>query len=161
MAMAGDEPQGGREQRGRVALGFAIAALAASWNPIAAPFGLVVGVAAAFLGARVLRGAGRWRLPAAAVGVGILAAVTSVAVLILSAEAVGTDLTGEPVVKGRTQVELERTLEEAGERTRARRERAHGELERLAGKRSDGGSASHLSRDLGQEGADVAGGDRP
>jgi hypothetical protein len=93
--------------------------------------------------------------------VGILAAVASVAVLILSAGAVGTDLPGEPIVKGRSRVELDRTLEEAGERTRARRERASGELERLAGKRSDGGAGSRLSGDRGQEGADAAGADRP
>jgi hypothetical protein len=161
MAMPGDEPRCERVPRGGVALGFAIAALGASWNPIAAPFGLVVGVAAALLGARVLRGAGRRRVPAAAVAVGILATVASVAVLILSAGAVGTDLPGEPIVKGRSRVELDRTLEEAGERTRARRERASGELERLAGKRSDGGAGSRLSGDRGQEGADAAGADRP
>ncbi len=159
--MPGDELQRARVPRGGVALGFAIAALAASWNPLAAPFGLVVGVAAALLGARALRGGGRRRVPAAAVGVGILASVASVAVLILSAGAAGPDLPGEPIVKGRTQVELEQSLEEAGERTRARRARASGELERLAGKRSDGGSGSRLSSDLGQEGMDAAGGDRP
>ena len=159
--MPDDEPQRARVPRGGVAFGFAVAALAASWNPIAAPFGLVVGVAAALLGARVLRGGGRRRLPAAAVGVGIFAAVASVTVLILTAGAVGTDLPGEPIVKGRTRVELEQTLEEAGERTRARREHASRELERLAGKRSDGGSGSRPSRDRGREGADAPGGDRP
>ena len=155
------EPQRARVPRGGIALGFAIAALAASWNPIAAPFGLVVGIAAALLGARALRGAGRRRVPATAIGVGILAALASVAILIFTAGSVGIDLPGEPIVKGRTQVELEQTLEEAGARTRARRERASGELERLAGKRSDGGSGSRLSEERVQEGADASGGDRP
>src|SRR6266496_5044938 len=78
--------------RGGVALGFAVAALFASWNPIAAPFGLVVGIVAAALAARTLKqGAPRRRVPAAALAMGILAAVASVTVLLLTAGAVGVE----------------------------------------------------------------------
>ncbi len=111
--MTGEEAKPRRRAGGGVALAFAIAALAASWNPIAAPFGLLVGIAAAVLGARALRRAGDRRgVPATAL-------------------AVGVDLPGEPVVKGRTQAELDEALSRAGERTRAARERASKELDRL------------------------------
>ncbi len=132
--MAEEQAQRGRVPSGGVALGFAIAALAACWNPIAAPFGLVVGVTAAVLGARVLRSAGpSRRVATAALAVGILAAVASVVVLGLTAGAVGVEIPGEPIVKGRTQAELEQILSQAGERTRVERERARQELDRLSG----------------------------
>jgi hypothetical protein len=122
-----------RRAGGGVALAFAIAALAASWNPIAAPFGLLVGVVAALLGARALRRAGgRRAVPAAALAMGVVAALASVVVLLLTAGAVGVELPGEPVVKGRTQAELDDLLSKAGERTRGQRERARKELDRLA-----------------------------
>ena len=130
--MAEVEAQPRRRARSGVALAFAVAALAASWNPVAAPFGLVVGVAAAVLGARALRRSEGRSVPAAALAVGVLAALASVVVLLLTAGAVGVDLPGEPVVKGRTQAELEQALSQAGERTRTQRERASKELERLA-----------------------------
>ncbi len=159
--MPGGERQPVRAPRGGIALGFALAALAASWNPIAAPFGLVVGIAAAWLGARALRGGGQRWLPAAAVGLGVLAALASVAILVLTAEAVSVDLPGEPIVKGRTQAELEQTLEEAGERTRMRRERAAGELDRLAGKRPDGGPGPQPDKARSDSGVGGGGGDPP
>ncbi len=122
-----------KRARGGVALGFAIAALAASWNPLAAPLGLVVGIAAAVLGARALRRAGdRRRVPATAIALGVLAALASVVVLLLTAGAVGVELPGDPVVKGRTQAELDEVLSQAAERTRAARERAGNELDRVA-----------------------------
>ncbi|HEX9289642.1 MAG TPA: hypothetical protein VF904_08965 [Anaeromyxobacteraceae bacterium] len=142
--------------RGGVALGFAVAALFASWNPIAAPFGLVVGIVAAALAARTLKqGAPRRRVPAAALAMGILAAVASVTVLLLTAGAVGVELPGEPVVKGRTPAQLNQVLADAAERTRAQRERATRELDRLAVPRRDGGSppgASHRDGGRGVEG---------
>lgn len=134
-----------------MALAFALAALAASWNPIAAPFGVVVGIAAALLAARALRRAGeRRRVPATALAVGVIAALASVVVLLLTAGAVGVDLPGEPVVKGRTQAELDQVLSQAAERTRGQRESAVKELDRLAptaparpglAPRRDGGAA--------------------
>jgi hypothetical protein len=134
--MGEEQSQPRRRRRGGVALGFAICALAASWNPAAAPFGLVTGIAAAALGFRALRGGGaRRRVPAAALSLGLLAALASVVILVLTAGAVGVDLPGEPIVKGRTAAELERVLSEAAEGTRAERRRAGDELDRLTGTR--------------------------
>jgi len=145
--------------RGGVALGFAVAALFASWNPIAAPFGLVVGVVAAALAARTLkRGVQGRRIPAAALAMGLLAAAASVVVMLLTAGAVGVELPGEPVVKGRTPAELNQVLADAAERTRAQRERATRELDRLAGPRRDGGAQGAPRRDGGrgaEEGEDA------
>ena len=127
---------------GGVAMGFAVAALASAWNPLAAPVGLVMGVAAALLAARALRrSTARRGLARAALAVSLAAALLSVAVLVLTAGAVGVDLPGEPVVKGRTAAELEEALNAARERTRAERERAARELERLAGPSPDAGRA--------------------
>ena len=130
---------------GRAALGFAVAALAASWNPFAAPLGLVVGIAAAVLAWRALKRAGgrRRQLPAAALALSLLAVVASALLLAVTAGTVGVDLPGEPVLKARTPEELERVLSGAAERTRAERERAREELERLTGvsRSKDGGGA--------------------
>ncbi len=116
-----------------MALAFAIAALAASWNPVAAPFGVIVGIAAALLAARALRrSGGRRRVPATALALAVVAALASVVVLLLTAGAVGVDLPGEPVVKGRTQTEVDQVLAEAAARTKAQRESAVKELGRLA-----------------------------
>jgi hypothetical protein len=137
--MSENETQPGRGPGGGLALVFAVCALAASWNPIAAPFGLLVGVAAAALGFRALRSAGsRRRVPAAALSVGLLAAVASVVVLLVTAGSVGVDLPGEPIVKGRTAAELEQVLSQAADRTRPQRERAGRELDRLSGANAGG-----------------------
>jgi hypothetical protein len=141
-----DRPAGpapGARRRGRAALAFALAALASCWHPLAAPFGLVVGIAAAVLALRALRASRpRRRLPLVGLGIATVAAVASGVVLALTAGAVGIELPGEPVVKGRTQAELERVLGEEAERTRDRRERALRELERGPGgaSRSQGGA---------------------
>lgn len=142
--MAGGEPRAARTPGARAALGFAVAAVAACWNPIAAPFGLLVGIAAALLAARAVRRAGALgrRLPASALALAVLAIVASLAVLAFTAGTVGVELPGEQVVKGRTPAELERALSEAGERTRAERERAARELDAISGGRPDGGSAA-------------------
>jgi hypothetical protein len=138
---------------GRAALGFAVAALAACWNPFAAPLGLVVGIAAAVLAFRALRRAGgRRRIPAAALALSLLAVVASALLLIVTAGTIGVDLPGEPVLKARTPEELERVLSEAAERTRPERERARAELERLAGAPSqakDGGAVPRAAPDGG------------
>jgi hypothetical protein len=131
---------------GRAALGFALAALAACWNPFAAPLGLVVGIAAAALAFRALRRSGaRRRMAAAALALSLLAVVASALLLAATAGTVVVDLPGEPVLKARTQEELDRVLAGAAERTRPERERARDELERLGGvprRGSDGGAAS-------------------
>lgn len=151
--MGAPEAAGAAEQRvpgARAALGFALAAAAASWNPLAAPFGLVVGIAAAALAWRALRRAGtRRRMPAAALGLSLLAAIASAAVLAITAGSVGTDLPGEPVLKARTPEELDRTLAGAAERTRAERERARAELQRLGGAAREGGGAPSAAPDGG------------
>jgi hypothetical protein len=132
--------EGRPPQRGWVALAFAVAALAASWNPVAAPFGLFVGVAATVLAVKALRRCGSRRaVPAAAFGMAVLAAIASVTVLALTAGAIGVDLPGQPVVKGRTNAELEEVLAGARERTRVPRQRAAGELGKLTRPAPDGG----------------------
>jgi len=131
---------------GRAALGFAVAAAAACWNPFAAPLGLVVGIAAAVLAFRALRragGQGRHWIAGAALALSLLAVVASALLLVVTAGTVGVDLPGEPVLKARTPEELERVLSGAAERTRPERERARDELERLPGAPSrahDGGA---------------------
>jgi hypothetical protein len=115
------------------------AGLLACWNPLSAPFAFVVGVAAVILGWRALR-RGSGRSAAAAVATGALAALASVVIVGLTAGAVGIELPGEPVVQGRSPTELDRVLDGAAERTRAARERARQELEKL-GAAPDAGAA--------------------
>ncbi len=126
--MAGSAPQ--RNLLPFAALGFGIAAALSSWNPLAAPFGLVVGLAAAFLSLRALRREGRRDVAAGALAVSVMAVVASAVVLALTA-GVGRELGGTPVVQtpGRQAVEAE--LEDAAGRTRDARERARKELDAL------------------------------
>jgi hypothetical protein len=120
-------------QRSRLAwaaLGFGLAALASSWNPAAAPFGLAVGLAAAVLSVRSLvSGERRW--PA---GLGLaasLAAVaTSLAVLALTA-GVGRQPAQSSLVAQPSRGESAAALDEAAARSREGRERARRELEKL------------------------------
>ena len=120
---------------GSLAFGLAIAALAASWNPLAASLGMLVGMGALVLAVRARRRAqGRRGLATAAAGLALLAAVASATVLVLTAEAVSPDLPGKAVVESRPQADLDRLLDEAGQRTRGERERAAKELERLVGR---------------------------
>jgi hypothetical protein len=115
------------------ALGFAAAAAFSSWNPLSAPFGLVVGVAALFLGVRALRrcGDGRARtVCASAIALAGGAVLASGLVLALTA-GVGRELGGMPVVKVPARGEVNAELDAAEERTRAARERARAELEAL------------------------------
>jgi hypothetical protein len=115
------------------ALGFAVAAAFSCWNPISAPFGLVVGLAALFLGLRALRrsGAGRPRaICASAIALSVAAILGSGLVLALTA-GVGRELGGMPVVQVPPRGEVDSELDAAAERTRAARERARQELEAL------------------------------
>jgi hypothetical protein len=111
------------------ALGFAAAAALSSWNPLSAPFGLAVGLAALALGVRALRGGYGRKASAGAVALASAAVVASALVLALTA-GVGRDLGGEPVVAVPPGV-ARQDLDAAAERTRAARERARKELDAL------------------------------
>ncbi len=142
---AGAAPRRPRHGAWRV-LAFAVAAVASSWNPVAAPFGLVVGLVAVILAIRALRrDRPRRKADLAALGLGAVAVLVSAAVIAVTAGAVGVDLPGKPVVQGRTAAELDQVLSESGERTRARRQRAIEELdatrEGARGGRPDNGAA--------------------
>ncbi|HEX9051505.1 MAG TPA: hypothetical protein VF841_13320 [Anaeromyxobacter sp.] len=120
-----------RSRRPIAALGFAIAAALSAWNPLSAPFGLAVGLAALVLSIRALRGDhARWP-SALALGLSAAAALGSALVLALTA-GVGRDLGGQPVVPVKPGV-AGASLDEAAERTRAARERARRELDALEG----------------------------
>ncbi len=111
------------------ALGFAAAAALSAWNPLSAPFGLAVGIAAAGIGIRALRkGRARWA-SIAAIALASAAALGSALVLALTA-GVGRDLGGEPVVRVPPGV-AKQDLDAAAERTRASRDRARQELDAL------------------------------
>ncbi len=145
------------EERSRLpfaALGFAAAAAFSSWNPISAPFGLVVGLASLALAVRALRRSGEGRrraISASAVALSAGAILASGLVLALTA-GVGRELGGMPVVPVPPRGAVEAELDAAAERTRAARERARSELEALdrseegrtdgrAGKADAGGGA--------------------
>ncbi|MGC3999138.1 MAG: hypothetical protein QM767_17520 [Anaeromyxobacter sp.] len=110
-----------------VAAAFGLAAAFASWHPLAAPFGLVVGLAAVVLSARALKGGAGRPFAAAGLAMAILAVGASALVLALTA-GVGRDPTGEPVVAGPSRDEAQRTLDQAAEATQEARERARREL---------------------------------
>jgi hypothetical protein len=128
------------------ALGFAVAAAFSSWNPLAAPFGLVVGLAAVVLSLRALAGPGRRAVAASALAVSLVAAVGSAVVIALTA-GVGHELGGTPVVPAPGREDVARELDEAAERTRAGRERARKELESL--EPAPAGSAGPAPRGTG------------
>ena len=120
----------GRDRLPLAALGFGLAAALSSWNPISAPFGVVVGIVALLLGLRALRGGERRAISSAAIAVSFLAVVASVVVLALTA-GVGRELGGTPVVKAPSREDVTGELDRAAERTRAARDRARGELDAL------------------------------
>ncbi len=123
-----------------LALAFAVAALLACWNPVAAPFGLVVGIVAALLGWRALaRRRGHRPLAVLSAALGGAAALASAVVLAMSAGSFGVELPGAPIVSPRTGAEAAKLLDEAAARTRAARERAERELSRLSGEGAGGG----------------------
>jgi hypothetical protein len=118
-----------RAWRSWAPLGFGLAALAACWNPVAAPFGLVTGLGALVLSARQLR---RGRRAPAALGLAcaILATGGAAAVLALSA-GVGREAAGTSLVPQPPPAEVRRRLDEAAAGTREARDRAAGELRKL------------------------------
>ncbi len=138
--------QRARRPRPAVALGFALAGLAASWNPLAAPFGILVGIVAAVLAVRSLRSGAGQRVSAAALGCAVLAVVASAVILLLTAGSVGTEFSGERVVQSRSAADVDRVLGEAAERTRAEREAAARELGLHSGPAVDGGAARSAPR---------------
>jgi hypothetical protein len=123
------------------AVGFAIAAALSSWNPIAAPFGLVVGLAAAGLAIRALQVRARRLVAVVALIVASAAVAASSLVLALSA-GVGREPSGA-VVDAPQPAEAERILQDAAERTRAARERAREELGKVGGGAEPGKSPAH------------------
>lgn len=125
---------GAPEPRDRLpfaALGFGIAAALCSWNPLSAPFGVLVGVVSLVLSVRALaRARAHRRVATAAAAVSFLAVVASGTVIALTA-GVGRDLRGTPVVAAPAREEVSSELDRAAERTQAARNRAHSELDRL------------------------------
>lgn len=115
------------------AIAFALAAALSSWNPLAAPFGLVVGVAAALVSVRALkRGGGRW-LASGALVLSLAAVAASAVVLALTA-GVGRE-GGGAVVDAPRPAEAQRALDVARDRTRPARERAREELGKVGAPR--------------------------
>jgi hypothetical protein len=137
---------GGGAERSRAAgtaLGFAIAGLAACWNPLAAPFGLVVGAGAAVLAIRALRlRLGRRGVAWAALLLGGLSALAGAAVLLSSAGVLDPRTGGQAIVAPRSPVEVKALLDEAERKTAPSRERAVRELGNHAGEPMDGGVPS-------------------
>jgi hypothetical protein len=119
--------------QGRLAVAavtFGTAAAFSSWNPLAAPFGFVVGLAAIAISVRALRRGARRPLAAAGLALSILAVGASALVLALTA-GVGRDPADDPVVAGPTREEAAQRLDQAAERTKAARERARRELDHV------------------------------
>jgi hypothetical protein len=112
------------------ALGFAVAAALSSWNPLSAPFGVIVGLAAAVLAVRALvEGSSR---PAAATALCLSLAAASVSGIVLARTAgLGRRGPGEHIVAVPGGEGLEAQLDAAAERTRASREGAQRELQTL------------------------------
>ncbi len=129
------ETPAARPRRRWSLVALAAAALVACWNPVAAPFGLVVGFVTAVLAVLALRRArDARRLATAALAMSVVAVIASVVVLALTTGGVEVDLGGEPVVKGRSPAELDQVLSEAAGRTKERRDRAVQELDAQRGR---------------------------
>jgi hypothetical protein len=114
------------------AAGFGLAAALSAWNPLSAPFGLVVGLAAGALSLRALLGGGARRVASAGLGLSLIAIAVSAVVLARTA-GLGREPAGEAVVPGRPQAEVAAELDAAAARTRDARERARRELEATGG----------------------------
>ncbi len=112
------------------ALALAIAAAVSSWNPLAAPFGLVASAGALVLAVRALRRRTHRRASLAALVLAVAAALAGAVVLARTA-GVGRELGGAPVVEAPDRADVESELRAAAERTRAARERARSELRGL------------------------------
>jgi hypothetical protein len=129
------------------ALGFAAAAAFSSWNPLSAPFALVVGLASAVLAARALWRGGARVVAGGALALSIGAVAASALVLALTA-GVGRELRGEAIVPVPGRADVTRDLDAASERTRPARERARSELETLEGS-GGGGAPGRTGREPG------------
>jgi hypothetical protein len=120
-------------RRGLLALGFALAALLACWNPLSAPFGLLTGLGALIVSLRARNAPPPGRRAAwAGVAVAVVAMIASVAVLAVGA-GVRRSPAGEPIVTPRSPEEVDRLLDEAGRESRESRARARKDLEELEG----------------------------
>jgi hypothetical protein len=108
-------------RRAWIALAFALAALLASWSPLAAAFGLITGLGAVVLAFRARREGGRVALVALALA--LLASVASASVL---ARAAGVWRGGEaaPRAPSLGDTGTSKSLDAAAEQSRAARERA-------------------------------------
>jgi hypothetical protein len=120
-------------RRGLLALGFAVAALLACWNPLSAPFGLLTGLGALIVSLRARHAPPPGRSAAwAGVAVAVVAMIASAAVLAIGA-GVDRSPAGEPIVTPRSPGEVDRILDEAGRESRESRARAREDLERIEG----------------------------
>lgn len=122
----------GRSRLAFGAVAFALAAALSSWNPLAAPFGLVVGLVSAAISLRALRAGGRRVLAGAALVLSLGAVAVSGVVLALTT-GVGRDLAGGAVVDAPAPADAEKQLDAAAARTQEARERARAELDKVDG----------------------------
>jgi hypothetical protein len=114
-----------------VALAFAAAGLASAWSPLAATFALVTSLGALVLAVRARRGA-RPRLAALALAVALLGVALASRTIWRATWGATSQASAAPAAGERAPT-LERQLDDAAAATRAERERAAGELERLPG----------------------------
>ncbi len=119
-------------RRAWIALAFAVAAVAASWSPLAAPFGLLTGLGAGVLALRARREAGgaAW----VALALGLLGSGGSAWVLARTA-GLGRPAHQAPAVPAPGERETSRRLDAAAEQSRAARERAAGQVDPATGPR--------------------------
>jgi hypothetical protein len=127
------------------ALGFACAAALASWNPVAAPLGLAVGIAAAAIGWWAwARRRGRRSVALAAALLGGAATVLAGGVLAVAAARLAAgEPPGDAVVVPRGAAEMKSLLDAAAARTRPARTRAARQLEATGARPGrDGGAGA-------------------
>jgi hypothetical protein len=115
-----------------IALAFALAALLASWSPLAAPFGLLAGLGAIVLAVRARREGGRVAL--AALALALLAAVASTWLLARTA-GLGRTADEAPGIPAHGEKGTARSLDAAAEQSRAARERAVQQVDPAPGPR--------------------------
>ncbi|WP_242343252.1 hypothetical protein [Anaeromyxobacter terrae] len=110
------------------ALGFAVAAALSSWNPLSAPFGVIVGLVAAVLAVRALVEGSSRAAATTALCLSLAAAIVSGMVLARTA-GLGRRGPGESIVTAPSGEGVDAQLDAAAERTRAPREGAQRELQ--------------------------------
>lgn len=125
-----------------VALVIAVGAVLSSWNPFAAPIGLILGIAVAWAALRMLASKrGSRQLAVWALALGGIALAISAVVLLLSAGALSATPPGQATMSDRTPDEVNRMLDDAQQRTAAARKRAGGELDQVLPIKPGGSSA--------------------